>query len=206
MSHVLEHLPRQRVPELLREILAMLKPGGILRVVVPDLETIARLYVKELENAAAGDPLATARHEWMTLELIDQMTRQFSGGFMGRFLRVRPLPISDFIAQRFGSEATQWLATPESSGLHLQKKQVYEVDAISAEEESANRQSGEIHRWMYDRVSLRALLKEAGFHDIRVCRADESSIDYFPDYGLDTDQNGFTRKPDSLFLEASKPV
>jgi predicted SAM-dependent methyltransferase len=206
MSHVLEHLPRDRVPSLLSEILQILKPGGVLRVVVPDLETIARLYLAQLEAAAAGDTDAADRHEWMTLEMFDQMTRSFPGGFMGRFLRVRPLPISDFIVKRFGSEAKQWLPTSDSPGFHLKKEQVYATQEVSVKAESTYRQSGEIHRWMYDRVSLRALLKEAGFHDIRVCRADESSIDYFSDYGLDTDQNGFTRKPDSLFLEASKPV
>ena len=125
MSHVLEHLPRDRVPSLLSEILKILNPGGVLRIVVPDLETIARLYLAKLEAAAAGDTDAADRHEWMTLEMFDQMTRSFPGGFMGRFLRVRPLPISDFIVKRFGSEAKRWLTTSDSPGFHLKKEQVH---------------------------------------------------------------------------------
>ena len=41
----------------------MLAPGGLLRVVVPDLETIARLYLKNLDEAVAGDAEAASRYE-----------------------------------------------------------------------------------------------------------------------------------------------
>ncbi len=205
MSHVLEHLPRDRVPSLLSEILQILKPGGVLRVVVPDLETIARLYLAELEAAAAGDTDAADRHEWMTLEMFDQMTRSFPGGFMGRFLRVRPLPISDFIVKRFGSEAKQWLPTSDSPGFHLKKEQVYATQEVSVKAESTYRQSGEIHRWMYDRVSLARILGDLGFECVEVCSAVDSSIPDFATFHLDVDEGGATRKPDSLFIEARKP-
>jgi hypothetical protein len=65
------------------------------------------------------------------------------------------------------------------------------------------RQSGEPHRWMYDRFSLERLLTEIGFVDIRFCQADESRIFNFNDYQLDT-INGVVRKPDSLFMEGLK--
>src|SRR3989338_5668159 len=38
-SHLLEHLPKRYVPVFLQECWRVLKPGGILRVVVPDLES-----------------------------------------------------------------------------------------------------------------------------------------------------------------------
>ena len=50
-SHVLEHLAKERAPVFLDECFRVLKPGGIIRVAVPDLETIARLYLKNLEEA-----------------------------------------------------------------------------------------------------------------------------------------------------------
>lgn len=205
MSHVLEHLPRQRVPLLLSEILVALKPGGVVRLVVPDLETIARLYLAELDAAASGDALAAERHEWMTLELVDQMVRQFPGGFMGRLLRTRPLNIRDFIVQRFGLEAQQWLDSTDASGTHLRKGELYGAGVISAKTEMTFRNSGEVHRWMYDRLSLAALLRAAGFEDIQVCTAAYSSIKDFSSYCLDTHEDGSTRKPDSLFMEARKP-
>ena len=55
-AHVLEHLPRDGALPLLRECLRVLRPDGILRVVVPDLERVAQLYLDALGRAVAGDP------------------------------------------------------------------------------------------------------------------------------------------------------
>ena len=45
-SHVLEHFKRARLPEVLKEWNRVLKPGGILRVAVPDFEGIVKVYNK----------------------------------------------------------------------------------------------------------------------------------------------------------------
>lgn len=49
-SHVLEHFPHGAVVNVVREWVRVLKPGGVLKIAVPDLETIARLYLAG-ENA-----------------------------------------------------------------------------------------------------------------------------------------------------------
>ena len=66
------------------------------------------------------------------------------------------------------------------------------------------RASGEVHQWMYDRYSLKRLLDQAGFVNVRVCAANESRIPEYEKYSLDV-LNGIIRKPDSLYIEASKP-
>ncbi|MBK8907400.1 MAG: methyltransferase domain-containing protein [Rhodospirillales bacterium] len=48
-SHVLEHLDRQSVAVALRNTHAMLRPGGVFRLVVPDLIWRARQLVEESE-------------------------------------------------------------------------------------------------------------------------------------------------------------
>jgi predicted SAM-dependent methyltransferase len=45
-SHVLEHLGfREDLPRALQEIARVLKPGGMLRISVPDLDVLCRLFV-----------------------------------------------------------------------------------------------------------------------------------------------------------------
>ncbi len=198
-SHVLEHIPRDKAPGFLRECLRVLRPGGILRVVVPDLETIARLYLRYLE-AADGDETAGRRHEWMTLELLDQMVREESGGQMMCYWRQNPMPAEDFVIERMGGEVLGMLEKLRRPGGRAPAP-----PPATPEEVGRFRASGEIHQWMYDRVSLRTLLTGLGFTSFRVCKAGESGIADFPTFGLDTLPDGSVRKPDSLFVEAVKP-
>jgi SAM-dependent methyltransferase len=74
-SHLLEHLDREVVPTFLAEVRRVLKPGGIHRIVVPDLERDARDYLASLEAAAAGSVDAAA-HEQQVRVLIEQMVRR----------------------------------------------------------------------------------------------------------------------------------
>lgn len=46
-SHVLEYFDRQEAVEVLTEWHRVLKPGGILRLAVPNFRAMARLYVEE---------------------------------------------------------------------------------------------------------------------------------------------------------------
>jgi predicted SAM-dependent methyltransferase len=52
-SHVLEHLSLDEFWIALRNTFRLLKPGGIFRLVVPDLERRARQYLARLENGNA---------------------------------------------------------------------------------------------------------------------------------------------------------
>ena len=196
---MLEHLPQAAAPGLIAECLRVLKPGGILRVVVPDLETIARFYLRECEAAATGDREAARRHEWMTIELLDQLVREKSGGEMLHYWRQNPMPAEPFVIERVGGEVRDIL------GLLRSGAEIAKPPPRNEREVARFRASGEVHKWMYDRVSLRALLAGAGFSEIRVCTASESRIPHFASFHLDTDEAGLVRKPDSLFMEAAKP-
>ncbi len=208
-SHLLEHLPKRKAPLFLKECFRILKPGGILRVVVPDLEKICRLYLQYLEGAVGGDEEAQKRYEWILLEMFDQVVRNQPGGEMLNYWKQDPMPAESFVIERVGSEVL---------GLLPQLRQSPPSDSASESEPRAERDalpdpkkigefriSGEVHQWMYDRYSLGRLLQEAGFQRGRVCRADESEVLNFNRYLLDIEANGAVRKPDSFFMEARKP-
>jgi 2-polyprenyl-3-methyl-5-hydroxy-6-metoxy-1,4-benzoquinol methylase len=201
-SHLLEHFPKHFAPDFLKECHRVLKPGGILRVVVPDLEQIARWYLLLLDRSLQGDLEAQRRYEWIMLEMFDQMVRNQSGGEMLAYWRQNPMPSEEFVIERMGAEVKGMLHTlrqqPFGAAALLRKNQ------LGSEQIGQFRRSGEIHHWMYDRYSLGKLLSDAGFCKIGVCRADESAIPGFNDFHLDLLPDGSVRKPDSLFMEAHK--
>lgn len=60
--HVLEHFPRRQTAEVLQEWHRLLRPGGLLRVAVPDFEALARLYLRIAEGGSPDGPeLALSR-------------------------------------------------------------------------------------------------------------------------------------------------
>jgi len=63
---------------------------------------------------------------------------------------------------------------------------------------------GETHQWMYDRISLVALLSRLGFRDPQICQFDTSSIPNWNDYGLDRGADGGAYIKNSLYLEVRK--
>jgi SAM-dependent methyltransferase len=73
-SHVLEHIDREHVGDFLRECFRVSKIGGILRVVVPDLEKWARAYLRSF--GASGASVAEAdviHHQDLISALLVQM-------------------------------------------------------------------------------------------------------------------------------------
>lgn len=224
-SHVLEHLKPNDGVKLLQECLRVLKPGGIARVVVPDLERIAKLYLEMHDKAWAGDEQAKSDYNWMKLELLDQLVREHSGGRMGQFMSDPHIQNSEFVKSRVGDEFRVCNRPKEMVGDNLDivdrirqstsgvrswltKKLVRLLmgdHAARAFEEGLFRNSGEVHRWMYDRFSLKDLCARLGYVDFQILSAAKSQIPDFSSFQLDVIDNGI-RKPDSLFTECRKPV
>jgi SAM-dependent methyltransferase len=227
-SHLLEHLHQYDAQRLLNDCFRVLKPKGTIRVAVPDLEVLTRIYLKSLDRANIDFPETFIHYDWIMLELYDQSVRIESGGEILRYI-INSNPTShDFIRSRIGLEFDQLLditfnKTSQSiwSKIHtLNSKKIIKFFRIkaamllirlllgsqgySALREGLFRQSGEVHRWMYDRFSLNRLLKNSGFCSINVCSAFESKIHSFSEFQLDV-VDGVIRKPDSLFMEATKP-
>lgn len=78
-SHVLEHIDRELVPRFLAEIWRVLRPGGIHRIVVPDLEVLCRDYLSHLDECAAGTKPSGA-HDAYVAALLEQSVRKQAAG------------------------------------------------------------------------------------------------------------------------------
>ncbi len=204
-SHVLEHLSRVQGNQFIRECHRILRPDGILRVVVPDLAILARNYVDNLNLALAGDAQAVEQHEWTVLHLIDQLVRGESGGEILKYWHREPIRAEDYVRKQVGYELDDylnWYRGQKSQGTLPAPAVAPRNAKEAAKREAAFRAGGEVHRWMYDRLSLRGLLNEHGFHDITFPLADASAIPDWDSYQFDADATGKPRKPDSLFCEA----
>jgi predicted SAM-dependent methyltransferase len=58
MCHILEHIARRDMDDVLQELRRVLKPGGVLRISVPDFDHIVALYeASDREIDAIDDPL-----------------------------------------------------------------------------------------------------------------------------------------------------
>ena len=84
-----------------------------MRVVVPDLEEIARLYLRALELARQGDRGWQDNYDWMMVELYDQTIREVSGGGHGAYLNRPVIPNRAFVLMRHGREAAESIAGQE---------------------------------------------------------------------------------------------
>jgi len=231
-SHLLEHFPKANAKSFIQDCCRVLRPHGILRVAVPDLEQIARTYLRVLENAELSEECAR-NYDWILLEMYDQAVRNCPGGDMATYLAEEQVANESFVLKRCGAEARNLMAAgrqsrrlqpaPSTSGRGTLLKKMYRFvfrptfrreillkrllgQEYSALEIGRFRQSGEIHQWMYDRYSLACLLAQCGLRNIIQRSAAESYVPNWSSFNLDTEPDGTVYKPDSIFMEATKPA
>jgi predicted SAM-dependent methyltransferase len=229
-SHVLEHFPKAEALSFIKECYRVLKPGGIIRIAVPDLEQIVNNYNRLLAAGKANpdNKAIRADYDWILTEMYDQAVRNESGGNMLKTLSADKLNNEEFIMQRIGNEGRLIRqevldeANTPAPKLLSAKGIISKVKKLTPARSFKDllfltlfnkefkqlklgkfRLSGEIHQWMYDVYSLSNLLKDVGFTNPEQKGFDTSSIANWRTYGLD-EINNQVRKPDSLFIEAVK--
>lgn len=164
-SHFLEHLDLEAVVPFLKGIHRVLKRGGIVRIVVPDLQILVNRYVSSAKKLERGNVSALNEHQKSVCDLFGQMVGK------------------------------------ESSGTNIQPAFVRVIEKIVR---GGPRKIGELHRWMYDKYTLQALLKDIGFVDVREHRYYSSRIDGWQQFNLDSNHDGKVYKPNSLYIEGVK--
>ncbi|MFM9987026.1 class I SAM-dependent methyltransferase [Flavobacterium sp.] len=231
-SHVLEHFSKEDGENLISECFRVLKPNGVLRIAIPDLEIIAKKYLDFLEQGISNpnDELIRANYEWMKIEMYDQTVRNTSGGNMKKYVRQDNMINEDFVIQRIGDQGRVMrnnFLNAKNSNKQVQSSEKKNTPSIitriinKLKKVTKNkiikfldinldhiaigsfRLGGEIHQWMYDRYSLTSLLTHKGGFKIEVRDAFSSYINNWAEYKIDGKDN-VVRKPDSLFIECIK--
>lgn len=229
-SHVLEHLTREDGERFLRECYRILKPGGILRIAVPDLEDAAREYLRNIARCDSGESDAIDDLEWSHIELYDQIGREDRDGEFGKYLHRENVPNKEYVIQRMGGLVERAFRIIEAdrktgngkNGQSFTKKlhRLFAPDFyrnrilrfVLGSRDWKNlqvgraRNAGEVHKWMYDRITLGYLLKKTGFSQISVRSSAESGWSYWPVQNLDQDDKGMAVHANSLYIEAVKYI
>jgi SAM-dependent methyltransferase len=68
------------------------------------------------------------------------------------------------------------------------------------------RRRGETHQWLYDRISLAALLERSGFTNVRVATYDTSEIPEWASINLDANDDGSPYRGGSIYIEGNKAI
>jgi predicted SAM-dependent methyltransferase len=213
VNHVLEHLTPSESEGLAAELHRVLKAGGIVRLVVPDLESGARNYLHYLEEYLADpSPKNVNRYRWAVLELIDQMVRDKAGGLMLEALQSEELD-TEYLKDRFGDALTPFYSAGQSPGRLARaasmspRSLAYALLRVARRPFSRGdpRKTGEADTWMHDRVSLQLLLEGQGFIGYGVKTYAESDIPGWERYDLDRSSVGNYPREPALYVEARNP-
>jgi len=222
-SHVLEHLTKDKGENLISEIFRVLKNGGICRIAVPDTEKICIEYLERLKKCIAQPTEKNIKnYNWIELMLIDQIVREKPGGLMLTTLKNGDFNM-EYVKEWIGDELSSYCY---DLSLNIVKKQsfmrgikkklfskkpkdlaLYLYNKIRLSIFHSNPQrTGEVHKWMYNRLTLKLLVENYRFINFFVNEFNVSGIEYWGKYNLDKSIYGnFPRKPESIYIECKKP-
>jgi len=231
-SQVLEHFPKEKAFDFIKECYRVLKRNGIIRIVVPDLENIVDEYKRFLSECRTNpNKISETNYDWIILEMYDQTVRNYTGGQMGKFLKQEKLVNEQYLIQRgmcninrlipqnlFFKTKKIFNDTDKVTGLIafvqrvigytkrkiVKGKKKLVLSVLGQKYRIGDfRLGGEVHQWMYDSYSLGRMLKDVGFRDIKIKNSYESDIPDWSTFNLDV-KDGIPYAPCALFMEAKK--
>lgn len=218
-AQFIEHLTLNEGEKVLRDVARVMRPGGVIRLVTPDFEELARTYLTLLDRLKTSpEPETNSRYDWIRMEIFDQIVRDRSGGEMPIFLATCDDTTKRYVFDRIGHTATTFFSQPEvrqlklTPGMFLRKfdriprrlwKMVTNLLSTETMKVGRFRCSGEVHRYLHDFYSLKRLLLRSGFRDVVQMDINNSLIPRWGQYGLDV-INGVGDAPHSIFVEAIK--
>ena len=218
-SQFIEHLDKEQGLFFLRECYRILRPGGILRIVTPDMENMAKHYLSNLEMISTNNIFSDSddtKYQWIRLEFIDQLVRHKPGGAMSPFLLEKGNSVKPYLITRLGVSGKNLVPDMNRTRKHkhvfLLRAYLFLVSFRSLAfsllpkfvRVGLYRTSGEPHLYLYDKYSLALSLREVGFNTIFHQSWCKSLINDWDKTALDSSPDGTPDCPTSLFMEAVK--
>ena len=219
-AQFIEHLTLDQAKKVLQEVNRVLIPGGILRIVTPDLEELASSYLESLntlkDSASAFD---VSKYNWLRIEMFDQIVRDYSGGEMKPYLAQVDDEMKKYLNERIGHSFYPRVTSNEKvkhfdtsdvfRKLRKIPKKLLNLTLSFFESRFSKigrfRQSGEVHQYLHDTYSLSHILAASGFISISKVNPHVSAIQNWQTYELDV-INGQIDGPLALYMEAQKPI
>lgn len=220
-AQFVEHLDLLNLHNVLIEVVRVLKPNGIFRVVTPDLEELVGSYLKYLHSVRTNPGgLEAEKYDWIRMEIFDQIVRDKSGGEMIDVLDNLGPEMSQFLSERFGIAFSGEVGQATGSNISnikvnrsfrqilrrlpaFLKRKIFLLFSSKSSKIGHFRVSGEVHRYMHDSFSLGRSFTNAGFASYKVLSAFKSDIPSWDQYQLDS-KMGVADGPKCLFMEARK--
>ena len=233
--HVFEHLTPREGEHFALEILRVLKPGGIFRISVPDLEQSCRKYLHHLAKAVQEPTDQNLRqYKWSVMEIFEQMVRDKSGGLMLEAIRsgeydeeylneyysdvFRPFyqkggtdnrnAVLGDIKKTVLQQLMRVMPKRLYLGLARRIKKVLIKRLVPEETILATNHPlvrKEAVRWMYDRLSLQLLAEKVGFVEFKQMTFKDSDIPHWDQYDLDRSNHGDRPIDPSVYVECRRP-
>ena len=218
-AQFIEHLTLEQAITVWSEINRVLKPGGIVRIVTPDLEELAESYLHLLSLLKTNHSTSVEKkYDWIRLEIFDQVVRNSTGGQMVECFQNDDEEINKFLLERLGFSYLSSINFEASNRkksvfeflrkvlikLPLKIKELSTSIFLSSDAKVGKfRRSGEIHYYLHDFVSITRILKTTNFVQISRESPSSSSIPDWQQYKLDV-IDGVEDGPLSMYVEARK--
>ncbi len=218
-AQFIEHLTLEEGEKVLKNVAMVMKPGGIIRLVTPDLEELSKTYLTLLDELRLNPSKESKfKYDWIRLELFDQIVRDRSGGETLAFLAGSDEESRKYVIDRIGYTAKTLFANNNTKRRKPNIEEIFKkinriplrlklvamsMFATDAQRIGNFRRSGEVHRYIHDIYSLTLILNKAGFNSVERVNANKSSIKDWGKYELDI-IGGVVDGPCSLYVEARR--
>lgn len=221
-SHFIEHIPKKQLIFFLEEVNRVLKPGGVFRIVTPDLEFLNREYITQIDKGEYE------KANFISSIVIDQCVRDVPGGQLKgdieNIFNSKNSEMIEYVKEIAGSETFDSVVLKDTTLINKVIKKMKEdpkfifniilfcrvwvvskfLPRIFRQTNVSNTNIGEKHFWLYDMHSLSDYLTISSFTHISRLKFNSTNHKDYIFKKLDQNNSLPRKGTHQLFIEAIK--